>query len=103
MKVEYRKITGTPKLRPIRAKTPKPIVKRQTPEEQEIEDVLHGKFGNLLLNPVRLALDARLKEDGGHYWLDGIPVEWDEVVIAANRVNKARNAEQIGKNPAWLV
>ncbi|WP_435008014.1 hypothetical protein P12x_005281 [Tundrisphaera lichenicola] len=57
-------------------------------------------------NPLAFAktwLMERFVEKPTGFWLDGVPVNLDALMQAANAVVKANGAEQLGHNPRWLV
>lgn len=57
-------------------------------------------------NPLAFAktwLMGRFNEKPTGFWLDGVPVNLDTLMQAANSEAKANGAEQLGYNPKWLV
>lgn len=72
-----------------RAEGPPAIRKEVDPES--IRSAWLSAFGK------RLSIDG---ESG--FWLDGLPVSLDHLMLETNRVRKANGLAPVGKKPEWL-
>lgn len=73
--------------------------------------ILGGKLPSERANPLSVAKhylnlihrSPRLVEKNGAYWLDGTPVNLNDIMQETNRLRLYDNKPQIDSNPAWLV